>query len=94
MDTNIVTYRFEDENYSDKMLIFVENFRQKHHGDSSKIQSIRRISKINILDLSSSMGTFPHVVNVTNNGQGRLYMDVCTDTSISPLMKIYFLILP
>ena len=28
------------------------------------------------------MGDFTHIMNVTTNGQGRSYMDECSDTSI------------
>ena len=81
MYTNPGTFIIEEDNYSEEILKFTEKFRQKHHVDSTQIQSVRRISNINTLDLSSSVGNFVYEMNSNTNFQGSLYMDICSNTS-------------
>ena len=61
---------------------FTERSRQKNHGYSRKIQSVHWIYNIKTMYVSLSMSKFTHVMNATNNGKGRIYMDECADTSI------------
>ena len=81
-DDNPETSRFEEDNYSEEILIFTAKFRHQYHGDSRQIQSIYKISNTNTLYVLSYMGKFEHVMNDTNNGQSSLYLDFCTDTYI------------
>ena len=82
METNTDISVFEEDNYSEYILILAAKIRKKHHRDSRQIHNIHRISNINTLNVSSYMGKFFCLVNAATNVQGRLYMDVCAIPSI------------